>query len=54
MNLLADQLFLGAPGRIHKTRELVISDTPYTVIYHATADIITILRVSHQSRQWPG
>ena len=53
VNLLADQPFLGEPGRIHKTRELVISNTPYNIIYHATADIITILRVFHQARKWP-
>jgi addiction module RelE/StbE family toxin len=53
VKLLADQPFLGEPGRIHKTRELVVSKTPYTLIYHATADTISILRVFHQSRQWP-
>ena len=53
VNLLVDQPFLGEPGRIHKTRELVISNTPYTIIYHATADMITILRVFHQARKWP-
>ena len=53
VNFLVEQPFLGEPGRIHKTRELVISDTPYTIIYHATADIITILRVFHQARKWP-
>lgn len=52
VNLLAEQPFLGSPGRIHETRELVISNTPYTVIYHTTSEVITILRVFHQSRQW--
>lgn len=54
VNLLIDQPLLGGPGRIHKTRELVISNTPYTIIYHASADMITILRVFHQARKWPG
>jgi toxin ParE1/3/4 len=51
--LLREQPLLGVPGRIHNTRELVVSSTPYTIIYHVTVDIISILRVFHQSRQWP-
>jgi len=53
VNLLLDQPLLGGPGRIHQTRELVITHTPYTVVYHATADTVTILRVFHQARKWP-
>ena len=53
VNLLADQPLLGGPGRIHNTRELVITNTPYTLVYHATEDIITILRVFLQARKWP-
>lgn len=52
-DLLVDQPFLGAPGRIHKTRELVVSKTPYTIIYYASVDVISILRVFHQSQKWP-
>ncbi len=54
VNLLVAQPLLGGPGRIHKTRELVITNTPYTIIYHANADTVTILRVFHQARKWPG
>lgn len=53
VNHLVDQPLLGQPGKIFKTRELVISNTPYTIIYHATADMITILRIFHQARKWP-
>lgn len=53
VNLLLAQPLLGSPGRIHQTRELVVTNTPYTVIYHATADTVTILRVFHQARKWP-
>jgi toxin ParE1/3/4 len=53
IQLLADQPFLGEPGRIHNTRELVVTSSPYTIIYHASADFISILRVFHQARQWP-
>jgi len=51
--LLADQPLLGEPGRIHNTRELVVTNTPYTLIYHAAAETISILRVLHQARRWP-
>jgi toxin ParE1/3/4 len=53
VNLLIDQPLLGGPGRIHNTRELVITNTPYTIIYHAAENIVTILRVFHQARKWP-
>ena len=53
VELLIYQPFLGAPGRIHKTRELVVSKTSYTIIYHAALDVISILRIFHQSQQWP-
>jgi toxin ParE1/3/4 len=52
-NLLPDHPLLGEPGRIHTTRELVIRGTLYTVIYHASGDTISILRVFHQARRWP-
>ena len=53
IDLLREQPFLGAPGRIHKTRELVVSKTPYTVIYHITEEVISILRIFHQAQKWP-
>ena len=53
VNFLKDQPFLGGPGRIHNTREIVVTNTPYTIIYHLSPDTITILRVFHQARQWP-
>ena len=43
----------GRPGRIAKTRELVVSDTPYVLPYHVVGDTIHILRVFHSSRRWP-
>lgn len=52
VDTLVDHPLLGKAGRIHKTRELVISSTPYTLIYLAESELITILRVFHQSRSW--
>jgi toxin ParE1/3/4 len=51
--LLAEHPLLGEPGRIHNTRELVVTNTPYNLIYHAAVETISILRVLHQARRWP-
>lgn len=52
IDTLLDHPLLGKAGRIHKTRELVISGTPYTVVYLAESELVTILRVFHQTRSW--
>ena len=49
-DLLAEHPLLGKAGRIHTTRELVISASPYTLIYLPEAEIISILRIFHQSK----
>ena len=51
-NLLTEHPLLGKAGRIHTTRELVVSGTPYTLIYLPESEAITILRIFHQSRSW--
>jgi len=43
----------GRPGRVPKTRELVISGTPYIVPYRVDGDTIAILRIIHGARRWP-
>lgn len=35
------------------TRELVISDTPFIVVYQFHGELIEILRVRHGSQLWP-
>ena len=37
----------GRPGRIAKTRELILSGTPYILPYRIVGDTIQILRVFH-------
>ena len=49
---LLEHPLLGKAGRIHKTREFVVSGTPYTIIYLAESELVTILRVFHQLRSW--
>lgn len=50
--LLREHPLLGKPGRLHPTRELVVSGTPYTLVYLVEADRLTVLRVFHQARLW--
>jgi toxin ParE1/3/4 len=41
-------------GRVQGTRELVITDTPFIVVYRIEAAAIVILRVLHHRQSWPG
>lgn len=43
---------IGRPGRISDTRELVVANTPYIVIYRLR-DRVEILAVIHGSQRWP-
>ncbi len=45
--------YLGRPGRVPNTRELVVSGTPYIVPYRVKGSTIEILRVLHAARRWP-
>ena len=44
---------MGRPGRKQGTRELVISRTPFIVIYRIKGKRIELLRVLHGAQQWP-
>lgn len=44
---------LGRSGRLHGTRELVVSGTPLIVVYRVRLDLIQVLRVLHHARKWP-
>ena len=50
---LIDQPGMGRIGRKRGTRELVISKTPFVVIFRVKADRIEIIRLLHSSQQWP-
>ncbi|MBX3455842.1 type II toxin-antitoxin system RelE/ParE family toxin [Ferrovibrio sp.] len=43
----------GRSGRVAGTRELVIPDLPWLLIYEITGNEIHILRVLHGARDWP-
>jgi addiction module RelE/StbE family toxin len=53
IDLLREQPEIGRPGRRSGTRELVINNTRYIVVYRVDAGEVQILRVLHTSRMWP-
>ena len=44
---------IGRPGRIEGTRELVISRTPFILVYRINRDRIELIRMMHGAQQWP-
>ena len=50
---LEDQPNMGRPGRLEGTRELVVSGTPFIVVYWMREGAVQILRVLHHARKWP-
>jgi toxin ParE1/3/4 len=50
---LRDHPYMGRPGRVAGTRELVVAVTPYIVAYRLTASQVDILAIIHAARRWP-
>ena len=50
---LAEFSTLGRVGRVENTRELVIANTPYIVIYRVRGNAVEILRLLHTSKRYP-
>lgn len=50
---LAEFPGMGKPGRVPRTRELVIPDTPFLVVYTAVDRTVQIVTVLHTARKWP-
>lgn len=50
---LAEHPELGRLGRVRGTRELVMTGTPYLLIYRIKGEALHILRVLHGRQQWP-
>jgi toxin ParE1/3/4 len=44
---------MGGRGRVPRTRELVITGTPFVVAYRIRKDRIEMLAVLHGARRWP-
>jgi toxin ParE1/3/4 len=51
--MLAAQPYIGRPGRVPHTRELVVLNTRYIVPYRVRGDTVEVLRVFHTSRRLP-
>jgi toxin ParE1/3/4 len=50
---LRDHPYMGRPGRVPGTRELVVAGTPYIVAYRVTANRVDVLAIMHAARRWP-
>ena len=44
---------IGRVGRVDNTRELVVTDTPYIVIYRLRGNTVEIIRILHTSMKYP-
>ncbi|WP_017318836.1 type II toxin-antitoxin system RelE/ParE family toxin [Mastigocladopsis repens] len=44
---------MGRVGRVEGTRELVIPNTPYFLVYRVKGTTVEILRILHGSRKYP-
>lgn len=51
--MLIDHPEMGRKGRVVGTRELVISRTPFLLVYRLTEQQIEVLTFLHGSKLWP-
>ena len=52
-DLLLVHSLMGREGRVAGTRELVISDSPFLLVYRIKGQKIEILRLLHGAQRWP-
>lgn len=52
VNRLMKRAYIGRPGKIPGTRELIPHES-YRLVYEIEGDVIWILALVHTSRQWP-
>lgn len=45
--------YTGRTGRVADTRELIVTGTPYVVVYRQRGEALEILRVLHGAQKWP-
>jgi toxin ParE1/3/4 len=43
----------GRQGRVEATRELVVSRTPFIVVYCVQESAVRVLRILHGAQSWP-
>lgn len=51
--ILQSYPLVGRIGRVKQTRELIITNEPYIVVYYPDEQITYILAVIHTSQKWP-
>lgn len=44
---------IGRAGRVTGTRELIVSGTPFIVVYEVQKQIVFVARILHSARKWP-
>jgi toxin ParE1/3/4 len=44
---------MGRSGRVDRSRELVVTGTPFLVAYQLKGESVQILAVLHAARKWP-
>ena len=49
---LLDYPGIGRAGRLSDTKELVVTGTPFIVIYRLRSPTVQILRLLHHARKW--
>lgn len=49
---LQDNPEIGRVGHVTGTREWVVTQTPYLIVYRVAGDAVEILRVWHTKRNW--
>ncbi|MFM6756635.1 MAG: type II toxin-antitoxin system RelE/ParE family toxin [Dolichospermum sp.] len=52
-NQLQNYPFMGKNGRVEGTRELIISNSPYILIYRVKEESVEVLRILHTSKCYP-
>lgn len=52
-NQLQNYPFMGKNGRVEGTRELIISNSPYILIYRIKEETVEVLRILHTSKFYP-
>jgi len=50
---LAEFPMMGRTGRVDGTRELVITNSPYIVVYRVKGTAVEVLRVLHAAKRYP-
>ncbi|MCW9682951.1 type II toxin-antitoxin system RelE/ParE family toxin [Dolichospermum planctonicum UHCC 0167] len=52
-NQLQKYPFMGKNGRVEGTKELIISNSPYILIYRVKEESVEVLRILHTSKRYP-